>query len=236
MKYTLVVIPKTFNIGNYIIKLKNEIVGRIITPDRGNSYFKGDIHRLLFELNIRNAKIEDVKTWILDIYLKGIRNAYELTNKELALFYFIKDVKDMKDPRKTMLFIGYENNYVSTIKNTLSQFSKCDSIELKKNLELYEEKEYDKVYKSLINKADDYSKIIIDITNVYLLRGKEKTKKLVDYLLSKDKKVLLLVDRYTTAFLEIFGEEYKDNIIDRRHVLYTGFDQSIVNHMKRILF
>lgn len=237
MKFEPVVITKNFKVGNYRVTLKDEIIGRIITPDKsGNSYFRGNIYRILLDLGKREASIKDVKEFILDIYLKGIRNARDLSKEQLALFYFIKDVKDMTDKSKTMLFIGYENNYVSTIKNTLSQFSKCDNIELKKNLELYDEDEYSKIYKSLINKSKDYNKIIIDISNVYLLRGKEHTKKLVDYLLSKDKKVLLLINRYTHVFLEIFGQEYKDNIIDRKYVLYNGHDQSIVNKMKSILF
>ena len=237
MKLEPVVITKNFKVGNYIIKLKDEIIGRIITPDNyGNSYFRGNIYRILLDLGKREASLGDVKEFILDLYLKGIKNARDLTKEELALFYFIKDVKDMTDKKKTMLFIGYEHNYVSTIKNTMSQFSRCECIELKKNLEMYQEYEYDKMFNSLIKKANDYDKIILDIPNVYLLRNKYNTKKLIDHLLSQDKKVLLLINRYTHVFLEIFGDKYKDNIIDRKYVIYNGHDQSIVNHIKKILF
>lgn len=237
MKINSVIIPKKFKIGNYIIELKNEILGKIITPDeQGNSYFRGNIYRILVKLKKRNANLFDVKEFILDLYLKGIKDARQLSKEELGLFYFIRDVKDMKDTKKRMLFIGYENNYISTIKNTLSQFSKCDSIELSKNIELYDENKYLEIYNKIIKKSKDYNKIIIDIPNVYLLRDKENTKKIIDYFLSKDKKVLLLVNRYTNVFLELLGDKYKDNIIDRKYIIYSGYDQTIVNKIKTVLF
>lgn len=237
MKIESVIIPKKFKVGNYLVKLKDELIGRIVVSDDNQLYFKGNIHRILIKFGITNVvSINDIKEWILDIYLKGIKNGKSLTKEELAMFYFIQDVKDMSDDRKTMFFIGYKNAHFLTIKNTLSQFSRCDSIDLVKNIELYDESEYEELYNSIIDKAKDYNKIIIDITNVYLLRGKYKTKKLIDYLLSQDKKVLLLIDRYMDVFLQLYGEEYKDNIINRDYILYSGHDQSIVNRIKQVLF
>lgn len=237
MKLNLVVIPKKFKIDNYIIELKNEILGRIIIPENNEySYFRGNIYRILVKLNKRNANLLDLKEFILSLYLRGIKDARQLSKEELGLFYFIKDVKDMTDNTKTMLFIGYKNNYVSTIKNTLSQFSRCDSIELQKNIELYDENEYNKIYDDIIKKSENYNKIIIDIPNVYLLRDKEKTKKILETLMSKDKKILLLVNRYVDVFLQLFGDEYKNNIINRKYILYSGNDQTVVNKMKQILF
>lgn len=237
MKIESVIIPKKFKVGNYLVKLKDELIGRIVVSDDNQSYFKGNIYRILIKFGITNVvSINDIKEWILDIYLKGIKNGKSLTKEELAMFYFIQDVKDMSDDRKTMFFIGYKNAHFLTIKNTLSQFCRCDSIDLVKNIELYDESEYEELYNSIIDKAKDYNKIIIDITNVYLLRGKYKTKKLIDYLISQDKKVLLLIDRYMDVFLQLYGEEYKDNIINRDYILYSGHDQSIVNRIKQVLF
>ena len=238
MKMISMIIPKKFKVGDYLIKLKDELAGQLcISANDNDSYFKGSIYRILIKFGVHNIKsVDDIKEWILNIYLKGINNAYLLNKEELALFYFIKDVKDTTDNKKTMLFIGYEHNHIITIKNTLSQFSKCDSISLIKNLELYDEREYEKIYKDIIDKANEYNKIIIDITNVYLLRDKYKTKKLIDYMLENNKKVLLLINRYTDTFLKIFGEQYKNNIIERSYILYNGYDQSIVNHIKKILF
>lgn len=239
MKLKQMIIPKKFEVENYLIKLKDDLAGSLyISEDKDDeSCFKGNIYRILIKFGIHNVEsLNDLKKWILDIYLKGINNGKSLNKEELALFYFIQDVKDTTDTQKRMLFIGYDHSHFITIKNTLSQFSKCDGINLPKNLELYNEYEYDNIFESIIKTANEYNKIIIDITNVYLLRDKYNTKKIIDYLLSKDKKVLLLINRYTDVFLKIFGEEYKNNIIERSYLIYNGFDQSIINHIKKILF
>lgn len=239
MKLMRMVIPKTFKIDNYRIELKDRIDGDLYI-DKKESYFKGNNHKIIIKLNndmsYDSIYLSDIKNCILDIYLKGIHDGNSLNKDELSIFYFITNVKDLDNMKNDMIFIGYEHNYISTIKNVLSQICKCDSINLSKNLELYHDDEYKNIYNTLIRKTDKYSKIVIDITNVYLLKDKYNTKNLIDYLLSKHKKILLIVNGYRSKFLEIYGSEYEDKIIDRDYIIYSGFDQVTINRIKKVLF
>lgn len=232
-----ITIPKSFKVNNYIINLKEELPGKIIVDEKSDMFFKPYTHGNIKLNGTFTTLIDEIVYRILEIYKKGIKNFPDLKKEELAIFYMIDNVKNMLKKNKIFI-IGYKNNYMRTIKSALSKFNtNCTGIELKHNLELYID-DYEEIYEyitGLIEKFN-YDRVVLDITNLYIKSDYENTKRILEYLYSNNKKILILVDGDMSKFRKIFGEKYDDYVIDRKLVIYSGSSKTVTNRIIEVLF
>ena len=244
-KSNKILVPKSFKSsdGNYMIELKDSIHG-YSEIGYDTKIFRGSYP--VFEINVDNSDrleiVLELKDRIIDIYKRGIKNKSELSSEELVLFYFIKEVKDIsRNTQKDMLVIGYDYNNLSSIKSVALKFGiTCDHLDTNKNVELYNENDFESIYKSFIRKTNKnkYNKFILDITNLYLPTDYSNTKKIINQIKNFDGKILFLIDHFDTTydrFVKVIGEEYKDSVVDKTKFLYA--EQSLYLYkIKRILF
>lgn len=243
-----VIIPKNFSIDNYNVTLKNDVEG-VIQEREDGVFFKSYIDCVTIKLDNSfrlprtgklkpNRYISEVQKIILDIYIKFTEHMEPLSKYEFPIFYLIDDVKNTWKS-STMLFIGYKNNYVATIRKTLNRFNiNCNTIELDKNIELYQD-DYDSIFKKIIDKIEsnkNYNKIIVDITNLHIKSNYNNTKRLLNYLKFKNMRILILLDGEIEKFESIFGTELSSNIIDRNLVIQAGTSNRVTNKILEVLF
>lgn len=206
-----------------LIELKSEINGRLEREKNGKFIFKCNypVFSLPIEKENKGDATKEIKKKIIEICIKGIEKPKELADYERVIFYHVKDVISNEVLDNRTLIIGYEENRIRDIKNVILRFNtSCDIIEIEKNVELYLGSKFDDIYNKITKqiKRKKYNKFIIDITNVYLPSDYSNTKKLIEYIESVDGKILFLVthsDYSKERFIDIFGEKYKDCVMDK---------------------
>lgn len=136
-----------------------------------------------------------------------------------------------------LLIIGYEHNYLKTMKRTMTQLCcHVDILKFVKNVEVLSDEEFEKTFKRIKDtiKKGQYDKIVFDITNL-CLRDYTKTKKVISYLESTGKNVLLLSSGDLYKFRDIFGQSYMDKAMTKHNIIYSGSDSTIVQRIRQIL-
>lgn len=246
-KSNKIIIPESFKSkdGKLIIKLKSKIIAHSEIDEDGK-FVIGAIP--IFEIKINSIKREDVvdelKEKIINSYKKYVLERKQLSQEELVLFYYIKDIKFSSDIKRNTnnntLIFAYDDD-IFNIKNTILKFdTNCDHFNIYKNIELYNIDEYEKMYKKFVNKCNKnkYNKFILDISNLYLDKDYNNTKKIIEYIESTNGKILFLIPRLSSTeerFIKIFGEKYKDCIIDKEKYLHPNQTLALYK-IKTILF
>lgn len=184
--------------------------------------------------------IKEIKALIIDIYFKGVKNRMTLTGYEASIFYHIHDLVDRRKYSNKTLVIGCDSADIFSIKTIAAKFdTSCSSFELVKNIELYNNADYEATFASLENKINKnkYNKFIFDITTVYLPTDYEFTKRIIK-LLEEHGDVLILIDRFDSArirFNNIFGKEYDDRVLDKERFINADLNLSLYR-IQKILY
>lgn len=238
-------IPETFICNNYEVHLHNKLVGRIICSEDVEYKFLSDDNNSKFILDITyedtkniNNLIERLKYMILNAYNT---ERSSLQNYDIVLSSLIDYVIDKSKCIKT-LFIGYDFNYPLTITTTLEKCNfECDKILLKKNIELYDpsmtnlDNDFTSIFENIHNTVEEnnYERFVIDIPNLTLRSKYKNTKNVLNYLSSKNKKIMLIVPNHN-GIESIFGDYYL-NCIDKKYLINYYNDLLTQNMIKNIL-
>lgn len=245
-KSNKIIVPESFKSsdGKIIVRLKNKITAQSFIEDEEKIVIGA---MPIFEISVKNVNKEDIvkelKERIVNSYKKFIINKEPLTHEELVLFYHIKNIKavdNFRDTKNNTLVLAYDSESFN-IKNIILKFNtNCDCFDISKNIELYNDEEYDKLYKRLVNKCNKtkYNKFIIDMPNLYMSKDYNKTKQILDFAKSNDMRLLILLDRSDYCkerFNKIFGNDYDNCIIDKEK--YMNPNQTLALYkIKSILF
>lgn len=126
-----------------------------------------------------------------------------------------------------VLFIGYNYNYPNTIRHTLKEVNRnSDVILLDKNIELYitsELQEFNQLFKNIKSKIvkGKYKYLVFDVPNLNLNSDYSKTKKILEYLHTKGK-LMIIINGPKHNFERIFGNLYSSNIIQKHYIVDCG--------------
>lgn len=232
-----IIIPRKFKVNHTTVELKNSILGNIIKFDNKKKMFKDSASNA--KILVEGNSTLEIKYKILEIYNKGIENKSSLSPEELSIFHLVKSVKynNIKD---RVFIIGYKKNYISDINSTINKFrASTDYIEIDRNIELYNEEEFEKLYKSIIYKLKGkYHKFVIDLTNLYLNTDYSNTKKLISYIESINGKMLFLLpksDFSRERFEKIFGYEYINYTVEKHRLIFVEDNLFVLDKVRDIL-
>lgn len=247
MSFTIV-IPKIFDYNNYVFHLKKDLKGNLAIFTSNTCQFKGDSGNIIIDKNRVYECIEMcnlLKEKITNAYLKSINIDEELSDEDRTFFNLIDYVVDKSKIRPKVLFIGYKYNYPETIKNTLEKSNfDCEYLLLDQNIELYSPKvrttnnDSAPIFKMITDRVDkdNYDNIVVDVPNLGVMTNDyTNTKRLLSYLKSKNKKMIILNAGTKTKFDTIFGTEYDDIVISERYLTQCGHHKSIRTKIRSIL-
>lgn len=240
-----IVIPKIFEYDSYIFHLKRELKGQLIITN--NSYqFRGDSNKIIINGLMPISEYEIInklKNKIVTAYNNNSIN--KLSNEDKVLFELIDYVMDKTKNRKKVLFIGYKYNYPNTIK-TIVQICNfdCETFLLSQNIELYNprvrlvDNNCDTIFKSIMGTVENgnYDNYIVNVPNLNLIADDyTNTKKLLSYLKSKNKKMIILHSNSKNRFNKIFGTTYDDIIMEENYFIKYGRCEVVKNKIKDML-
>ena len=136
-----------------------------------------------------------------------------------------------------LLIIGYDHHYLKSMKRTMSQFvCKVEILNFVKNVEILQDNEFEKTFKRIKDtvEKDKYDKIVFDITNLSL-QDYTKTKKVISYLESTGKDLLLIANGDLYKFRDIFGQACVNKAMAKQNIVFSGTDYTIRERIKQIL-
>lgn len=243
-----IIIPKIFEYEDYIFHLKKEIKGTITIFNSDTCQFKGDCNRIIIDKKkiLTEEEMEElVKNKIADIYLDNIDGFSEISEKDLPFFDTVDYIIPKNKVRPKVLFIGYKFNYPDTIRDTLQRANfDCDSLVFEQNIELYNPKarlvdnKPDHIFEMITDKVETgkYDNYVLDIPNLAIMSNDyTNTKKLLSYLKSKNKKMIILNPGTITKFNMIFGNDYDNMIMDEKSIIRCGTHEIIKKQISNIL-
>lgn len=242
------IIPKIFEYDNYIFHLKKEIKGSLTIFTDNSCQFKGDLNRIVIDkkkILTEEEMQEEVKKKISDTYFDNVDGFDEINGKDLPFFDTIDYVVSKNKSRPKVLFIGYKFNYPDTIKDSIQRANfDCDTLILEQNIELYNPKarlvdnKPDHIFEMITDKVEmnRYDNYVLDIPNLALTYNDyTNTKKLLSYLKSKNKKMIILNGGSFTKFSRIFGDDYDHMLMDEKYLIRCGKHELIKTQISNIL-
>lgn len=147
----------------------------------------------------------------------------------------------MESRGKEVLFIGYNHNYIESVKATLHGLKfTCDTIVLNKNIDapvVKGDKSFNEVFKLIKSKLKNKRniRVVLDIPNL-CLESFKNTNTLIDYFKSKNSKLLLMYTGDRSKFIKVLGEDNYKIAIDKKLVVFCGKDSTVKDNINKVIY